>query len=272
MRVEAPAVAHQGEPLGDARRRPAPRMFRGSSRAMAASTGGDPRPRRLARPLGVGGRDRAPDGRGHSHASPSICPARESRRPCSAISTTTPRWCAPSSTRPAARRSSSPTPTAASRSARGWPTARASRTWSTSTAFVLGPGQSLLGLRGGVEPEWWLSSEDGRTYAARRPEHVFYNDCPPEVAERAAAALVPPAQGRFTQELARGGLADACPRPTWSANATTRSRPPRRSAWPCLAETVSRIDASHSPFLSRPHEVTAIIQETLAVVVAEGAA
>jgi pimeloyl-ACP methyl ester carboxylesterase len=39
-----------------------------------------------------------------------------------------------------------------------------------------------------------------------------------------------------------------------------------------LADTVSRIDAGHSAFLSRPHEVTAIIQETLAVVVAEGAA
>ena len=35
------------------------------------------------------------------------------------------------------------------------------------------------------------------------------------------------------------------------------------------ADTVSRLDASHSPFLSRPHDVTAIIQETLAVVVAE---
>ena len=35
------------------------------------------------------------------------------------------------------------------------------------------------------------------------------------------------------------------------------------------AGTVSHIDSGHSPFLSRPAEVTAIIQETLAVVVAE---
>jgi hypothetical protein len=34
------------------------------------------------------------------------------------------------------------------------------------------------------------------------------------------------------------------------------------------AGTVSRIDAGHSPFLSRPGEVTAILQETLAVVIA----
>ena len=38
-----------------------------------------------------------------------------------------------------------------------------------------------------------------------------------------------------------------------------------------LAGTVSRVDAGHSPFLSRPHDVQAIIQETLAVVVAETA-
>ena len=36
------------------------------------------------------------------------------------------------------------------------------------------------------------------------------------------------------------------------------------------AGTVSHIDASHSPFLSRPDEVTAIIKETLAAVVARG--
>ena len=56
------------------------------------------------------------------------------------------------------------------------------------TAFMLEPGESLLGLRGGVEPEWWLTSEDGRTLTPDDPKHVFYNDCTPEVAEAAAAA------------------------------------------------------------------------------------
>ena len=35
------------------------------------------------------------------------------------------------------------------------------------------------------------------------------------------------------------------------------------------AGSVSHVDASHSPFLSRPGEITAIIQETLAAVLAE---
>jgi hypothetical protein len=37
------------------------------------------------------------------------------------------------------------------------------------------------------------------------------------------------------------------------------------------AGTISRIDAGHASFLSRPHDVQAIIQETLAVVVVEAA-
>ena len=68
-------------------------------------------------------------------------------------------------------------------------------------AFMLERGQSLLGLRGGVEPDWWITSEDGRTYLPGDPKRVFYNDCPPEVAERAAAALVPQRKDAFTQEL-----------------------------------------------------------------------
>ncbi len=135
---------------------------------------------------------------------------------------------------------------------------------------MLEPGQSLLGLRGGVEPEWWLSSEDGRTYLPDDPRHVFYNDCAPEVAERAAAALVPQRKDAFLQELRAAAwqtrALDLC-------HLRARQRDPARGAGAhggTLPDTVSRIDTSHSPFLSRPHEVTAIIQETLAVVVAEG--
>ena len=36
-------------------------------------------------------------------------------------------------------------------------------------AFMLEPGESLLGLRGGVPPDWWLPSEDGRTLLPGRP-------------------------------------------------------------------------------------------------------
>jgi pimeloyl-ACP methyl ester carboxylesterase len=138
-------------------------------------------------------------------------------------------------------------------------------------AFMLEPGQSLLGLRGGVEPDWWLTSEDGRTLLPEHPEHVFYNDCAPEVAARAAAQLVPHRKDVFAQELRAAA---------WQRVPSTYVVCERDNAIPPAAQehmaghagTVSRLDVSHSPFLSRPHEVTAIIQETLAVVVAEAGA
>jgi pimeloyl-ACP methyl ester carboxylesterase len=134
--------------------------------------------------------------------------------------------------------------------------------------FMVERGQSLLGLRGGVEPDWWIASEDGRTYLPGDPKHVFFNDCPPEVAERAAAALLPQRKDAFTQAT----LAAA-----WEQVPSTYVVCERDNAIPVAvqermaarADTVSRVDAGHAAFLSRPHDVAAIVQETLAVVVAE---
>jgi pimeloyl-ACP methyl ester carboxylesterase len=138
-------------------------------------------------------------------------------------------------------------------------------------AFMLERGQSLLGLRGGVEPDWWITSADGRTLTPDNPKHVFYNDCPPEVAESAVAALAPQRKDAFIQEL-RAAAWERAPS-TYVICERDNAIPPaaqERMSW--LADTVSRLDAGHSPFLSRPHDVTAIIQETLAVVVAEAGA
>jgi pimeloyl-ACP methyl ester carboxylesterase len=136
------------------------------------------------------------------------------------------------------------------------------------TAFMLEPGQSLLGLRGGVEPEWWVTSEDGRTLTPDNPKYVFYNDCRPEVAEAAAAALVPHRKDVFRQEL-RSAAWQSIPSTYVICERDNAIPPAAQEHMSGHADTVSRLDASHSPFLSRPHDVTAIIQETLAVVVAE---
>ena len=130
------------------------------------------------------------------------------------------------------RRSSSPTPTAACPVSEGLADCASAAHLIYLAAFMLEPGSRCSACAGGVEPEWWLTSEDGRTYLPDDPKRVFYNDCPPEVAERAAAALVPQRKAVFTPGAARGGLEDACPRPTSCANATTRSRRRRRSACP----------------------------------------
>jgi pimeloyl-ACP methyl ester carboxylesterase len=135
-------------------------------------------------------------------------------------------------------------------------------------AFMLAPGESLLGLRGGVEPEWWLTSEDGRSLFPADPVGIFYSDCPPVVARSAAAALVPQRKDSFCQEL-RAAAWQRVPS-TYVVCGRDNAVPPAAQArMSARAGTVSHIDSGHSPFLSRPAEVTAIIKETLATVVAE---
>jgi pimeloyl-ACP methyl ester carboxylesterase len=135
-------------------------------------------------------------------------------------------------------------------------------------AFMLEPGQSLLGLRGGVEPEWWRTSEDGRTVTPADPGHVFYNDCAPAVAEAAAARLAPQRKDVFVQGV-RAAAWQGVPSTYVICRRDNAIPPAAQERMSAQADTVSRLDSSHSPFLSRPHDVTAIIQETLAVVVAE---
>ncbi len=135
-------------------------------------------------------------------------------------------------------------------------------------AFMLEPGESLLGLRGGVDPDWWITSDDGRIVVPDDPKHVFYADCPADVAERAAAALLPQNKDVFRQEL-RSAAWRTVPSTYVVCGRDNAIPPALQELMSQRAGTVSHMDASHSPFLSRPGEVTAIIQETLAAVVAE---
>ena len=131
------------------------------------------------------------------------------------------------------------------------------------TSFVIEPGQSLLGLRGGVEPDWWMGSEDGRSLLPRNPQHVFYNDCPSEVAERAAAAIVPQSRASVTQELTTAAW-QTVPSTYVICERDNAIPPPVQEMMSARSGTVIRMDSGHSPFLSRPDDVTAIIQQALA--------
>jgi pimeloyl-ACP methyl ester carboxylesterase len=97
---------------------------------------------------------------------------------------------------------------------------------------------------------------------------TFYADCPPAVATSAAAALVPQRKDSFCQEL-RAAAWQRVPS-TYVVCGRDNAVPPEAQArMSARAGTVSHIDSGHSPFLSRPSEVTAIIKETLATVIAE---
>jgi pimeloyl-ACP methyl ester carboxylesterase len=137
------------------------------------------------------------------------------------------------------------------------------------TAFMIEPGQSLLGLRGGEPPEWWLPSGDGRTLLAGDPEHVFFADCPPDVAARAAAALEPQRTVVFEQEL-RAAAWQRVPSTYVICERDNAIPPALQERMAERAGTISRIDCGHAPFLVRPDEVTSIIKETLATILARG--
>ncbi len=137
-------------------------------------------------------------------------------------------------------------------------------------AFMIEPRQTLLGLRDDVEPVWWITSTDGKTLLADMPARVFFNDCTPEVAERAMASLVPQRKDVFLQEMFAAAW-HTVPSTYVVCERDNAIKPERQEQMAANAGTVRRIDSGHSPFLSRPGDVTAIIHETIAAVVAGAA-
>jgi len=127
-------------------------------------------------------------------------------------------------------------------------------------AFMLDEGESLFGAVGGVEPDWWNVSEDGRTVIPDRPGEIFYNDCSPEDAAEASSRLNPQLIDSFKQPLRAAA---------WRSTPSTYVICDQDNAIPVFAQEhmsqragdVRRISASHSPFLSRPDEVVEIVTE-----------
>ena len=128
-------------------------------------------------------------------------------------------------------------------------------------AFMLDVGESLYAAVGAHDPDWWERSDDGGTITPRRPEEIFFNDCTPEVAAASVARLEPQSAKSFTDPLTRTA---------WREIPTTYVICERDHAIPAFAQEamsaragrVERLDASHSPFLSRPDELAQIILST----------
>ena len=125
---------------------------------------------------------------------------------------------------------------------------------------MLDEGESLLATVGGVPPDWWITSEDGASVTVDRADEIFYNDCSPEDAAEAADQLAPQLRESFVQPIRSV---------VWRGVPTTYVVCDRDNAIPVFAQEhlgqrageVLRIDASHSPFLSRPGEVVALIAD-----------
>lgn len=129
-------------------------------------------------------------------------------------------------------------------------------------AFMLDVGESLLDALSHQLPDWLSLDETAGSHIPRNAEAVLYGDCSADVAGRAAA------------RLSRQSVAAIAAPQTAAAWRTVPSTyvvcerdaavaPAIQEAMAARANAVARIDASHSPFLSRPGEVAAIVQRAV---------
>lgn len=123
-------------------------------------------------------------------------------------------------------------------------------------AFVLDEGGTLLGAAGGEPPAFWDIAADGASMRASDPVAVFYGDCDPEVAERAAARLGHQSWSSVTTPM---------PATAHRAVPTTYVVADADNGIPAFVQEAMaegrvdrlvHVDSAHSPFLSRPDELT----------------
>jgi pimeloyl-ACP methyl ester carboxylesterase len=130
------------------------------------------------------------------------------------------------------------------------------------TAFMLDEGESLFGLVGGVPAEWWEVAEDGESLMPGRPQEIFFNDLPAEVADAATARLEPQSMAAVKDPVTAVAWRDI-PSTYVICDLDQAIPVPAQEMLSGRAGAVHRLDASHSPFLSRPDEVVEIIRGVL---------
>jgi pimeloyl-ACP methyl ester carboxylesterase len=129
-------------------------------------------------------------------------------------------------------------------------------------AFMLEPGESLLDGLEHQLPDWISVDEEAGSHIAERTEDVLYADCDAGVAAAAAARL-------SRQSVA--AIATPQTAAAWQSLPSTylicdadRAVPPAaQEAMAARAGAVRRVDASHSPVLSRPDEVAELVLHAL---------
>jgi pimeloyl-ACP methyl ester carboxylesterase len=126
-------------------------------------------------------------------------------------------------------------------------------------AFMLDAGESLLSAQQHQVPDWIAVDEQAGTSTVRSPFEVFYHDCPGELAGAAAARLVPQSLAAFAAPQTAAAWNE---RPsTYVICEQDHAIPPAaQEAMSARADTVERLDRSHSPFLSAPEELIPVMR------------
>jgi len=129
-------------------------------------------------------------------------------------------------------------------------------------AFMLDEGESLLDVLQHRLPDWLSLDEATGSHIPERSEEILYGDCAPEVAAEAAARLSPQSVAAIATPQSAVAWQDT-PSRYVVCGQDRAVAPPAQEAMAARAGSVHRLDSSHSPFLSRPDEVTEVVLEAL---------
>ena len=129
-------------------------------------------------------------------------------------------------------------------------------------AFMLDVGESLLDALRHELPDWISLDQTAGSHIAERSEEVLYGDCAPEVATAAAARLTRQSVAAIATPQTAAAWRQL-PSTYLICDEDRAVPPPAQEAMSARAGTVRRVAASHSPFLSRPDDVTEVVLEAL---------
>ncbi|KAL3257837.1 hypothetical protein ABHI18_006507 [Aspergillus niger] len=131
-------------------------------------------------------------------------------------------------------------------------------------SFIIPEGKSLLGAFGGNDLPWFNVSADRLEVNPDRPDEIFYNDMSEEDVRAAVSSLKPHSYRTFRS---------LCTYAAWKEVPSTYLYCATDAAIPLELQRMmvedwaagysirtEFLDASHSPFLSKPTEVTAAIR------------
>lgn len=126
-------------------------------------------------------------------------------------------------------------------------------------AFALDVGGSLSDGLGDVVPDWWSVSADKQFFSPLTPEHIFYNDVADKELVAKSVAALGPEPLKTTKETAtyapwKEGFNVGYIFCELDNAISIAAQKAMASQFPADAFTAT-MNASHSPFLSRPKEL-----------------
>jgi pimeloyl-ACP methyl ester carboxylesterase len=130
-------------------------------------------------------------------------------------------------------------------------------------AFMLPESMSVLDAVEHEVPPWIEVDMETGMATVPDPRTAFYHDCDPAAAAAAAARLKPQCMGAFAAESTEAAWKDL-PSTYLICEQDNAIPVAAQEGMSGAAETVVRMDASHSPFMSRPDEVAEIIAKAAA--------